>query len=79
MGFGRKELKIETGHTVEAQDAVRFVCPFCKLNGSAGEVAHPGTPSRVPYVMHDVPECEKFQKLEPDEYLRAVREHYGGN
>jgi hypothetical protein len=50
-----------------ARDLVRFKCPFCKGDASAVETA-----SGIPGVMHTMPTCEKFDELEPDDYLHAV-------
>lgn len=63
---------------VVAQDAVRFVCPFCKGSVSAGEVREPGASTSEPYVMHAVPTCAEFNDNPPDVHLRKVRRIYSG-
>lgn len=63
----------QAGETVLIEDKVQFVCPFCQKNASAGET------DNVPYVLHEQPMCKLFEELEPDVYLRRVREFYQGN
>lgn len=46
---------------------LEFACPFCGLR--AGFV-----PSEPPAVMHDVPQCPKFETLPAHEYARAVND-----
>lgn len=60
-------------------DAVRFICPFCQGQASAGESTMEGQGGTVPYVLHEKPPCQKFMNSAPDVYLRAVREFYQGN
>lgn len=64
----------ETGDSVTVQDIVQFICPFCNKSASTGK-----DDQNIPYVLHEVPQCVKFEKLEPDKYLRTVREFYQGN
>lgn len=50
---------------------VDFVCPFCGRRASAG---YKGS---APCVLHAMPQCEKFEQLEPDEYLAQVNDAMG--
>lgn len=43
---------------------VEFKCPFCGRTVAAS--------SKEGAVLHAVPMCEKFEKLEPDEYMHQV-------
>ena len=45
---------------------VNFKCPFCGRGASFGHV------QEHPTATHDMPMCETFEKLEPDEFLQAV-------
>lgn len=53
------------------QGLMDFLCPFCGGHASAGYKGED------PCVMHAEPMCEKFAKLEPDEYLAAVNDAKG--
>mgnify|MGYP001617579640 FL=1 len=47
-------------------DGVNFTCPFCKAQCTTS-LEHCA-------VLHTAPMCEKFEQLEPDEFLKAVNE-----
>lgn len=47
-------------------DVVNFVCPFCEARCSAS--------LQMGAVLHELPMCEKFERLAPDEFLKAVNE-----
>jgi hypothetical protein len=46
--------------------AVEAVCPFCQKKFHAGEE------DGVPGIIHEMPPCDTFLELEPDEFLAAV-------
>lgn len=52
--------------SVHITDGVDFICPFCKARCTTS-LEHCA-------VLHTVPMCEKFEQLEPDEFLKAVNE-----
>lgn len=64
-------LKVELA--VKFKLAVKFTCPFCGCDVSAGEVTNQNGESE-PAVLHALPPCEKYLKLEPDEFLSECRE-----
>ncbi len=47
-----------------------FKCPFCGGEVRAGSTPHP-------YAMHARPTCIRFNELEPDNFLKAVRLRLG--
>lgn len=47
-------------------DGVDFVCPFCNAKCTAS--VEQGC------VLHEVPMCEKYEQLEPADFLKAVNE-----
>ena len=49
---------------VEVKDAVNFTCPFCGSQCTA-TLEHGA-------VFHGLPMCEKFEQLDPVEFLAAV-------
>jgi hypothetical protein len=58
-------------HTLKARhlhitDGLDFICPFC---GARCTVLR-----EHEAVAHVLPMCEKFEQLEPDEFLKAVNE-----
>jgi hypothetical protein len=75
----RPPRELRLGSKSVLTDAVRFICPFCQAQASAGESTVEGERGTVPYVLHERPPCKKFMDSEPDVYLRAVREFYQGN
>jgi len=48
------------------QSTLKFQCPFCGHGAATSE--------RPAAVFHELPQCEKFSRLSPDRYLKAVRE-----
>ena len=49
---------------------VEFTCPFCK--------AHCAASLEAGGVVHEMPMCERFEKLGPVEFLKAVNERNAG-
>lgn len=49
---------------------VAFICPFCggEARAQAGE--------REAVVLHTMPMCSQFERLQADEYIHAVRVRY---
>ncbi|KKK48904.1 hypothetical protein LCGC14_3140460 [marine sediment metagenome] len=59
--------------TIHAQ--LEFECP-CGAKVVVGSESHDtpeGIPEGSPVILHVMPMCEEYRKLEPDEYLRWVR------
>lgn len=68
-----KKTPIETvpaGTQIQARILAEFECPFCGNLGAAIERTNDGGVG----VLHEVPYCKEFDELEPDEYIRAVRQ-----
>lgn len=60
-------------------DSIKFKCPSCGLEVVAGSAKDMGVvPDGTPTVMHAEPQCETFNQLDPDEYLKWVRHQFGG-
>lgn len=57
---------------------VRFICPFCKRECSAGFTRQPGA-KELPAVIHDMPSCPKFDDLEISDFLHEVNIQYGAH
>lgn len=55
------------------REPIRFACPFCKREASAGYEQGDDRP----VVLHVMPMCETFARLGPVEYLRAVNDAIG--
>lgn len=45
-------------------DGLNFICPFCKAKCTVSR-------EKV-CVLHEMPMCETYERLEPDEFLAAV-------
>lgn len=52
------------------RSVVHFRCPFCGLEASAGF----GSNGR-PVVVHKMPMCERFEAMDPIDFLTAARIH----
>ena len=50
---------------------IHGTCPFCKKVFQAGKDSEDRHG-----VVHELPICEEFEKMEPTEYLKAVRLKY---
>jgi hypothetical protein len=57
---------------IRFRPSVEFTCPFCGHRVKAGEAVRPGEAEASPCVLHDEPVCERFDELEPDEFMQAV-------
>ena len=57
--------------TAKIIDGIRFPCPFCKEEVSAGVFLVED--EQKDGVSHAMPMCETFLKLEPEEFMRAAR------
>lgn len=55
----------ESNHTFD------FLCPFC-----GGHVSVGAPPDGVPWIIHAVPTCGRFDALEPDEFMAAVNDRF---
>ncbi len=51
---------------------MHFRCPFCGAYAYAESPA-PGEPGE-PHVLHALPICKQFERLDAIEYMRAVNE-----
>lgn len=58
--------------TIDIDSASAFVCPFCGSEALAGTTTE-GTDT----VMHLLPTCPTYERLEPLEYLEAVNRRTG--
>lgn len=45
-------------------------CPFCGRSVSVGRDAN----GQADSVLHGLPTCEKFDQLQPDDFVTAIRE-----
>jgi hypothetical protein len=55
-----------------SDEAVEFICGFC----GASCIADPAPPDELPCVLHYMPMCEQYEKLEPVDFLTASREEH---
>lgn len=66
----RPKMSVEGFHF---EEQIRCRCPFCDGIYMAGECTDEGATEGEPGVMHSEPPCEKFERLEPGNFLRQAR------
>jgi len=57
--------------SVKFIEQIEFSCPFCGLKVIFG---HNDDEDADPGALHQAPMCQKFDKLDPDEFLYACNE-----
>lgn len=58
-------------------EAIQFVCPFCKKRASVFEQGSEQEGNMEIGLLHEKPMCEKFERMEPDDYLHEVNKQFG--
>lgn len=57
--------------TMDFKDGVDFICPFCKARCTVSREKES--------IVHTLPMCEKFEQLDPADYLQAVNDRIAIN
>jgi len=55
--------------SVSIHGGITFTCPFCGGEVRAGE----DRDSKRPCIIHSLSTCDRFEQLEPADFLRACR------